>query len=143
MFARLQRQVRAASASRSGSAAAEFVLIAPLLFAMLYGVIEAGFIFYGYGAMQLGANQAARAIAVNKTKVEDAATAVNAAIPRWMKGVKVTAVRKNPAVPLQSLIEVTVTAPSSGASPIHGAPSLAPFTMTTRVSVKQELPYDN
>ncbi len=143
MFAQLQRQVRAASASRSGAAAAEFVLIAPLLFSMLYGVIEAGFIFYGYGAMQLGANQAARSIAVNRVKVTDATAAVATALPPWMKGVTVSAVEKNPNVPLQSLIEITVTAPSTGAAPIHGATGLFPFTMTTRVSVKRELPYEN
>ncbi len=46
-------------AARSGSAALEFALIAPVFFVLLMGLIEAGVIFFGQSVLQNATNDAA------------------------------------------------------------------------------------
>ena len=116
----LSTMLRSLRASKGGAAAAEFALVAPLLFSMTLGVIEYGFVFYGYSSMQYAANNVARAIALT-----------------------VTAQKSNAADPSTSNILVRVVANASNTTPLHIFTNAFPLTLTADVAVKQELPYDN
>ena len=49
-------------ASRSGSAAIEFAMIAPVLFLFMFGIIETGVIFFANSALEKSIDDAARQI---------------------------------------------------------------------------------
>ncbi len=110
---------------------------------MILGVVEYGFVIYGYSAMQMGANRAARSIAINTVTLANATVTVNQALPRWMAPATVSAVRTNAADASRSWINLTVTAPATSTTPIHIFTSAFPLTLTANVAVKQELPFDN
>ncbi|MDE2183440.1 MAG: pilus assembly protein [Alphaproteobacteria bacterium] len=57
-----QRRTGAMRRDRSGSAAIEFALIAPVLFVFLMGIIETGVIFFAQFVLQNAVNDAARQI---------------------------------------------------------------------------------
>ncbi len=48
--------------SRNGSAAIEFALVAPVLFLMLFGMIECGVIYFGTSALQNATDDAGRLV---------------------------------------------------------------------------------
>lgn len=121
----------------------EFVLVAPVLFTMIFGVLEYGFVFYGYSAIEYGANNVARGIAVNRIAIARAEAEVNAYLPPWMNPVTVTSQLTNPADPTRSSVQLSIVAPASGMSPIGFFTSAFPMTLTTTVAVNQELPFDN
>lgn len=137
--------LRSLGVSKRGAAAAEFALVAPLLFSMTLGTIEYGFVFYGYSSMQFAANNVARAIAVNRMPLTNASTAVASYMPGWISGqnLTVTARRSNVADPSRSDIQLRVVANASNTTPIHIFTNAFPLTLTADVAVKQELPYDN
>lgn len=139
----LSARWRSLVADRRGSAAFEYAIVAPLLFVTIFAVIEYGFVFYGYSAMQFGANSAARSIAINKIATSGAADAVNSYLPKWMPPSTVTVTNTLPSDATRSWIQITATAPASSTSPINVFTTVIPWTMTTSVAVKQELPYDN
>jgi Flp pilus assembly protein TadG len=131
---------RALRACRRGAAALEFALVAPLLFTMTLGIIEYGFVFYGYSVVQYGANNVARSVAVNTMDIANAPAAVKAYMPGWIpaSNLTVTAQKSNTADPSRSDIQVRVVY-----APIHVFTNVFPLTMTADVAVKQELPYAN
>jgi Flp pilus assembly protein TadG len=57
---RMRRRMQARS--RSGSAAIEFALVAPVLFLMLFGIIECGVIYFGTSALQNATDDAGRLV---------------------------------------------------------------------------------
>jgi len=126
-----------------GSPAIEFAITAPLLFTMIFAVIEYGFVFYGYSAIQQGANDTARQIAVNALDVSQAETAVNGYLPSWLAGVSVTARLTNPSDPTHSAVEVTAAMPAANTTPIHAFTTVFPWTLTSTVAVNQELPFSS
>lgn len=143
MLGRRSTRWRPLLADRRGSAAFEYALVAPLLFVMIFAIIEYGFVFYGYSSMQFGANQAARSIAVNRIATSGASDAVNAYLPSWMPPSTVTVTNTLPTDATRSWIQITATAPASSTTPIRVFTSVIPLTLTANVAVKQELPYDN
>jgi len=53
---------RMRKAARSGSAAVEFALIAPVFFLFIFGIIETGLLFFAGGALQNATNDVARLV---------------------------------------------------------------------------------
>lgn len=136
-------KLKALRDDRRGSPAIEFAILAPLLFTLTFGVIEYGFVFFGYSAIQQGANDVARRIAVNALDISQAQTAVNGDLPSWLGGVSVTARRTNPSDPTRSAVEVTAAMPAANTTPIHAFTTVFPWTLTSTVAVNQELPFSS
>lgn len=63
--ARVYARMRANS--RKGSAALEFALVAPVLFLMLFGMIECGVIYFGTSALQNATDDAGRLVRTGQT----------------------------------------------------------------------------
>lgn len=139
----VQRILRGVGANRRGSAAAEFAMVVPLLVSMVFGILEYGLVFYGYSAVQTAANQTARNIAVNIGNISTAEADLNAKLPPWIGPSVVTVQKTNLADPTKSMVVITAETEASDATPIKIFTSLIPMTMTTSVSVKAELPFDN
>jgi hypothetical protein len=139
----LLKSVRPALAQRRGAVAMEYAIIAPLLFTMILGIIEYGFVFYGYSSVQLAANQTARDIAVNTHSIANAEEDLNAKLPPWIGPSEVTVVRTNPGDLEKSDIVVTAITDAGNATPIKLFTSVLPMELTTSVTVKGELPFDN
>jgi Flp pilus assembly protein TadG len=139
----LLKSVRPAIAHRRGAVAMEYAIIAPLLFTMILGIVEYGFVFYGYSSVQLAANQTARDIAVNTHNIANAEADLNAKLPPWIGPSEVTVVRTNPGDLDHSDIVVTATTDAGAATPIKLFTSVLPMELTTSVTVKGELPFDN
>ncbi|MFZ4690692.1 MAG: TadE family protein [Polymorphobacter sp.] len=121
----------------------EYAMVAPVLFSLMLGVIEYGFVFYGYSSMQFGANNAARSIAVNRIATTKAQAEVDRFMPAWMKGEVVTVSRTDAANASKSWILLKVSASAGSATPIKIFTKMFPLTLTAEVAVKQELPYEN
>lgn len=72
-FGRADRRLR--EAARSGSAAVEFALIAPVFFLFIFGIIETGVLFFAGGALQNATNDVARLVRTGQLSGKlDAAT---------------------------------------------------------------------
>ena len=90
MFVRVFGEVRNVRGDRRGAAAMDFALVAPLLFSMILGAVEFGFVFYGLSAMQYGTNSTTQAIAINAVAIEQAQTTVNRYLPASMAAATAT-----------------------------------------------------
>jgi Flp pilus assembly protein TadG len=143
MLKALLKSLRPALAHRRGSAAMEFAIIAPLMFTMIMGIIEYGFVFYGYSRVQLAANQTARDIAVNTHNIATATADLNDKLPPWIGPAEVSVERTSPADLAKSEVVITAVTDAGDATPIKIFTSLMPLQLTTTVSVKSELPFDN
>jgi Flp pilus assembly protein TadG len=143
MLALLKSRLISLRGNRRGAIAAEFAMVAPLLFVTMFAIIEYGFVFYGYSAMQFGANAVARSIAVNKLKTNNAQTSLNSYLPRWMGRATVVVQKSVPTDASRSWVQLRVTAPASSTTPIKIFTTAIPWTLSADVAVKQELPYDN
>jgi Flp pilus assembly protein TadG len=143
MLQLLLKSVRPALAHRRGSVALEYAIVAPLMFTMILGIIEYGFVFYGYSSVQLAANQTARDIAVNTHNIATAEDDLNEKLPPWIGPSDVTVVRTNPTNLERSEVVITAVTDAGAATPIKIFTSLMPMELTTTVSVKAELPFDN
>jgi len=79
-------QLRRIAASTSGSSAAEFALILPVLMLMLFGTLQVSLLMYSYNAMAGAARDATRAMAVcTVTDAGAAAAQAKANLPAWVK----------------------------------------------------------
>jgi Flp pilus assembly protein TadG len=142
MMLALFKHVRLTLAHRRGSVALEYAIVAPLMFAMVLGIIEYGFVFYGYSAVQTAANQTARDIAVNTSGITSAESTLNAKLPTWIGPSEVTVVQTTPTDLAKSNIVITAVTDAGNATPIKIFTSMLPMDLTTTVSVKTELPFD-
>jgi Flp pilus assembly protein TadG len=143
MFRRVFSTVRALRRDRRAATAMEFALVAPVLISAMMGMLEYGFVFYGYNTMQQASHRVARQIAVNTVSLDTAQSSVAAMMPRWISGATVTAWRTNTADPSRSSIAIRVTVPAGNTTPIHLYTRAFPFNMTTTIVVTQELPFEN
>lgn len=131
-------------ACRNGATAFEFALIAPLFTFLLFSIFEFGFVFVAYGAMNVAANSTARRIAVNDLAAVDATDAVQAKLPQWVRRAAVVTTTATVAPnPLDSTINVRVSAPVNGATPLPYFSLIPNWTMTSSVTVQRELAYED
>lgn len=143
MLIALLKNVRPILVHRRGAVALEFAIIAPLMFAMVLGILEYGFVFYGYSAVQTAANQTARDIAVNAASLASAQANLNARLPAWIGPSEVAVVKTNTSDLTKSNIVLTAVTDAGNATPIKIFTAIMPMDLTTSVSVKSELQYDD
>lgn len=88
MIIRLEKFARLFGRDKSGVAAVEFAIIAPILFMMLFGVLETGRVLYTRGTLQSGLEVAGRYAMVhaNVTASELEAVAWNGNPPVGVNG---------------------------------------------------------
>jgi Flp pilus assembly protein TadG len=129
-------------ANRSGSVAAEFALITPLLSMLLLCTVEMGSLLYSYSAMQMAATVASRRMAVNRVSPTAANALVDQLVPGWAAdSVSVLVTQSNPADPGLNNIVLQLSAQSDQMTPVALLTRMVPWTMNARVTIKQELPY--
>jgi len=139
---RLQTLVCRARRNRSGAAAAEFTLVAPVLMGLLFGTFEYGIAFFTYNTMQAAARDVGRQVAINTLLVGSAESAIRARLPNWARDdAMVTVQQSAPANPNINVYTILVTMPMSGATPIQFFSRVANPTLSTELRMKQELPY--
>lgn len=142
MLKRLLVCMAAVRASRAGTVAAEFGMIAPLFLTATLGTIEYGSVFFSYSAMQLGAMQASRHVAVYTATPVSVDGMVRQALPEWMRSrAGITVTQSNPARPDLNMINVRVSLPAREAAILPLMTVAIPFTLQVDVTMKQELPY--
>lgn len=138
----IRRRSRGFRTNRRGSVAFEFAMVAPLLFSMLLGTVEYGFVLFSYSSMQLGADMAAREISVNTALAGNVAAAAKSKMPDWLSpSATVTVTQTDLVDARKNLIRVRVTVPGENATPLPLFTRLFPMTLATEVAVVQELPF--
>lgn len=143
-MSRMKSHSRRLRADRQGAVAFEFALITPLLIGLVLGGMEYSFVLFGYSSMQLGADMAARAIAVNDVPAANVVAEVKSKMPFWMQsapGLTITQTQTNAVDPLQNVIRVEVSAPASSLTPVPLFTNAFGWTITTAVAVGQERPF--
>lgn len=139
-----RERIAAVRSGRDGAVAAEFALIAPLLFSLLMGTIEYGSVVYSMSSMQYGANVVAREWAVNRLTPAQANARLDTFIPVWLRGHTTLSMQEsNPSQPRTNTVTLTVGANSIDATPIAVFTRAHPWTITAQANVQQEMPYDN
>jgi Flp pilus assembly protein TadG len=127
---------------RSGSAASEFALVLPLLTLLLFGVLEFGTVVYAFSAMQFGATNAARSLAVNTATEAAALASARAVLPGWVANdVSMQMAQTNAGDPNSNIIRVTLSVNASRASVVPMLTRLVDLPLTAEATIKQELPY--
>lgn len=119
-FIKKNNRVTAAQSPRAlrwnerGAAAVEFALVLPLLFAVLFGIIQFGALFFLHNNMVNAAREAARKLAVGDiTTVAQAQATANAYLASW--GLAFTVTPTIGVAPGSDMI-VTVTVPMKSAT---------------------------
>jgi Flp pilus assembly protein TadG len=139
---RAARLSSALKKSRRGAVAAEFALIFPVLFTLLMGGFEYGFIAYSMSSLQFGANVVARDVAVNNLDRAAAEESLEAFLPPWMRGdVSMIMTEDHPEDPRLNSVTVELQAESTTATPLSLITRAYPLTLTASATVRQELPY--
>lgn len=137
----LLRRVRA---HRGGSVATEFAMVTPLLTILLFSTVEMGSLLYAHGALQMTAAMSARRMAVNLAAPTTANARAVDFVPGWANGaVTATVTQSSPADPANNNITVRLSAPSNRLAVVSLLTRLVPWTMTSSVTIKQELPYED
>jgi Flp pilus assembly protein TadG len=135
---------RRLAAHREGSAATEFALIAPLFSTLLLATVEMGSLLYSYSAMQMTASMSARRMAVNQVAATPANARAADFLPNWATGaVTATVTQSHATDPGANTIVLTLSAPADKLAVVSLLTRMVPWTMTSRVTIKQELPYED
>ena len=135
-FCRLLRRLQN---SRSGVAAVETALVFPLLAAMLLAVVEFSFVFYTYNSMQSAARDAARQAALQKIAAGEVSAEVKQHLPQWAVSYATASMLETaPSDPESNMITISVSLPSSHASPVALFTSYGGWTLLTQVTMKEE-----
>jgi Flp pilus assembly protein TadG len=113
---------------RSGAAAAEMALLLPLLFLMLFGVVQLGFAIYTFNAMQNSARTGARLVVFGSAPAA-AVTAVRGQLPPWVANAAVITVTEN----VGGLARVRVSVPGASAALMRLVPM--PTTLDADVTM--------
>jgi Flp pilus assembly pilin Flp len=136
------RVMRLVRRDRRGAVAAEFGLIAPLLFTLILGAIEYGGLLLSYSSMQFGGTVVTRALAVNDPALGDPETAVKGYLTPWSRGsVDVVVDETAPGFVETNLVRMRLEVPATEATPLPLLTRIVPWTLTATITMKQELPY--
>lgn len=104
LLARLRRDQRAA-------AAAEFVLLLPILSAMLLGTLHYGVLLYAYDLMLNSARESARTLATGGGSTAEARTAALSRLPGWVDQGRWTVIAQDLSGAGTPEVNTTITVP--------------------------------
>ncbi len=113
------RSARRSIRDRSGAAAAEFALLAPVLMLMLFGTVQYGVMFYTYNTMVLAARNGARAAAAGTSTAGQISTAIRATMPPWVPAGTVTVSTTNIA---GNMVQTSVSMPGASSTIVRFGP---------------------
>ncbi len=126
-----------------GSVAAEFALIVPLLFSLVFGAFEAASIAFSMNLMQHEATVVARRLAVNNMMPDEVRDEVQRQLPGWLgTHVSASVTQTDLEQPRNNFITVQLTATAEDASLIVFFSRLVPWTLRARATAQQEVPFD-
>ena len=101
-----------------GATAVEFALIAPVLVALLMGIIEFGMILFTYTTAGAASRDVARRIATGRIAASAASTTLTPQLPAWVRSYATVAVTQTtPATASTNIITVNVSFPALRATP--------------------------
>jgi Flp pilus assembly protein TadG len=123
------RFLRRIRADRSGTAAIEFSIVAPVFFAMVLGIIDVGRYMWTFNTMQYAVDDAIRAGVVQDLAPEDVEARVKEALAHLSAGGLTVE-----ALPSSSSLEVTAQATYAFLFPISA------FVDSTTISLRSEMP---
>ncbi len=122
----------------SGAVAVEAAFIIPLMLVFFLSVLEYSLVFFSQGAMQVGARDAARRLAVRSITITEAAPIVRAALPKWAASyATIDSYQSVASDGKTTLMTVSVTLPAHRATPIALAVSQA-WNLSTTVTMRLE-----
>ncbi|WP_184202074.1 TadE/TadG family type IV pilus assembly protein [Polymorphobacter multimanifer] len=126
-----------------GSVAAEFALVVPLLFSLIFGAFEAASIAFSMNLMQHEAMVLARRLAVNTITPGEIAGQIQHNLPPWLRThVSYTVAHTDIEQPRLNFITVQLSAAADDASLIVFFSRVLPWTIRATATAKQEVPFD-
>ncbi len=125
-----------------GAAAVEFAIIAPLLIALVLGIVQFGAIFYVWHNMTATARDTARRVAIGEittqTGAEAFATQAMGGIVPWVVGFRVAASLPAGANPSGGDVTIVITAPLVQAAIVDFLGILGEQTLRARALMRVE-----
>ncbi len=104
---------------RAGATAIEFALIAPVLLALLVGVIEFALMFFTYNSAGQATWSVTRRLATNQITTSQAPSALISALPSWVRSSAAVTTTSSSTDPYTNRFTVTVSFPARAASPTN------------------------
>ena len=123
--------------SDSGATLIEFAIVAPLLFLLLFGIVEAGWAFSQQLEVRHGVREGARMAAVNEGSLDDIINAICDQMDLSTSGATVTLLKSGPAV--GDSVRVEVNAPVDSITGVTGL-VFGDVTLTEGVEMRIEQP---
>ncbi len=122
----------------SGAVAVEAAFIIPLILVLFLAVVDYSLVFFAQDAMQVGARDAARRLAVRSITITEAAPIVRAALPKWAASyATINSSQSVASNGTTTLMTVSVTLPAHRATPIAPAVSQG-WNLSTTVTMRLE-----
>jgi Flp pilus assembly protein TadG len=136
----LQRRLRNIRRDDKGATAVEFAMIAPVLLAIMMGIIEFGMIIFTYTTAGVASRDVARRIATGRIAASAASSTLTPQLPAWVRSYATVSVNQTtPATASTNIITVTVSFPASRATPTSLLSfAYASHTLATSTTMQQE-----
>ena len=124
--------------NRSGIAAVEFAVIAPVMLTLLAGIIQFGFVLFIESHMAGVARDTARRFAVGASSQAEAAQFAQDSLLNWGVTYTVTVTPPDPSDPTDEDINVLISLPRSSVAIIDMLGLFQTGTLTTSVTMLEE-----
>jgi Flp pilus assembly protein TadG len=136
----VQRRLLRLRRDDEGTTAVEFALIAPVLVALMMGMIEFGLIIFTYTTAGVATRDVARRIATSRIPASSASSTLTPQLPAWVRSFATVAVTQTtPATPSTNIITVNVSFPAARATPTTFLSfAYAQHTLQTATTMQQE-----
>ncbi len=124
----------------NANSAVEFALIVPVLFSMVFGIVEFSMILYTYNAAEHAAWDVARQLSTNQISTSQVSSLAVAELPSWARGGATVSTSSSSTNPSLNHYTVQISIPATAASPTNVL-SFAYGTVTLKaISTMQQEP---
>ena len=126
--------------NESGASAVEFALIAPVFITLMMGIVEFSMVLYTYASAGHATRDVTRRIATNRLTAANASTTLKPQLPAWVQNhATVNVAQTTPGTPATNQITVTVSFPTSKATPTSFMTvAYGSSTLQTATTMQQE-----
>jgi Flp pilus assembly protein TadG len=141
MLHAIHRRLRKLRRDPRGATAVEFALIAPVLVAIVMGIIEFGLIIFTYTTAGVASRDVARRIATGRiaATTATASSTLTPQLPAWVRSyATVSLTQTTPGTASTNIITVTVSFPALRATPTTFLSFAYGFTLATATTMQQE-----